>query len=125
LRCRIQKPTIFLKRNLEDKHTNAFGRFVGKLWQANIDAQFMLHPYATSYYTSYLTKRYRNVTQKLHNMLENCKVGKTKSFSTHSIKGITRNLDFFYEEFWSKKPPIWFFCPHVQLDQNAILDKST
>jgi len=35
----------------------------------------------------------------------------------------TRNLDFFDQEVWSKKPPIWFFCPHIQLDQNAILDK--
>jgi hypothetical protein len=23
-----------------------------------------------------------------------------------------------------KKTPIWFFCPHVQLYQSAILDKS-
>ncbi len=35
----------------------------------------------------------------------------------------TRNPDFFDWEFWSIKPPIWFFCPRVQLDQNAILDK--
>jgi len=36
---------------------------------------------------------------------------------------ITRNPNFFDKKFWSKKPPIWFFCPHVQLDQSAILDK--
>jgi hypothetical protein len=41
LRSRLQKPTIFLKWNLKDIHTNANGRFVGKLWQANIDAQFI------------------------------------------------------------------------------------
>jgi hypothetical protein len=83
LKSRIQKPTILLKQNPKDICTNAYGRFVGKLWEANIDAQFMLHPYATTnYYTSYLTKI---VTQELHTMLEKCKVGKTISFSTHLI----------------------------------------
>jgi len=33
---------------------------------------------------------------------------------------------FFFEKIWGQPPPppLWFFCPHVQLDQNAILDKS-
>jgi hypothetical protein len=29
---------------------------------------------------------------------------------------------FLTGNFSKKKPLIWFFCPHVQLDQNAILD---
>jgi len=32
--------------------------------------------------------------------------------------------NFFDWEFWSKNPFLWFLCPHVQLDQSAILDKS-
>jgi hypothetical protein len=41
------------------------------------------------------------------------------TFSCH----YKRMLFFFIENFGNKKPLIWFFCPHVQLDKNAILDK--
>jgi hypothetical protein len=37
LRSKLQKPTVFLKRNLKNIHTNAYGRFIGELWEANID----------------------------------------------------------------------------------------
>jgi hypothetical protein len=33
-------------------------------------------------------------------------------------------MTFLIGNFNKKKPLIRFFCPHVQLDQNAILDKS-
>jgi hypothetical protein len=32
-------------------------------------------------------------------------------------------IAFLTGNFGKKKTPIWFFCPHVQLDQNAIMDK--
>jgi hypothetical protein len=36
---------------------NSFSIHVGPLWEANIDAQYILDPYATTtYYISYLTK---------------------------------------------------------------------
>jgi len=40
------------------------------------------------------------------------------------VRFTTKDHSFFDLEFWSKKPPIWFFFRHVQLDQSAILDKS-
>lgn len=44
--------------------TNSYGNFVGKLWQANTYAQFILNPYVmASYYTPYLTKVNKNITQ--------------------------------------------------------------
>jgi hypothetical protein len=48
------------------------------------------------------------------------------SFVTNDMSKVstTRNPNFFDQEFWSKNPPIWYFCPHVQLDKSAILDKS-
>ncbi len=46
------------------------------------------------------------------------------TYGNHQLCHTTRNHDFFDREFWSKKPPIWFFCPHVQFDQSAILEKS-
>jgi hypothetical protein len=39
------------------------------------------------------------------------------------IKVTTRNHSLFNLEFLSEKPPISFFCPQVQFDQSAILDK--
>ncbi len=38
-------------------------------------------------------------------------------FSQEIMTFLTGNFD-------KKNPPIWLFCPQVQLDQNAILDKS-
>jgi hypothetical protein len=81
LRSRLQKPTIFLKWNPNDIRTNAYKRFVVKLWQANINAQLILDPYvATSYCTSYLTKVNKNVTQGLHTMVEKCEVENEEVF---------------------------------------------
>ncbi len=54
-----KKPTILLQRLRKDIQTNPFGIHVGNLWQANIDVQFIRDLYvATSYCTSYLTKKY-------------------------------------------------------------------
>ncbi len=36
--------------------TNVFSIYGGPLWEANIDAQFILNPYVVAYCTSYLTK---------------------------------------------------------------------
>jgi hypothetical protein len=64
LRFKLQKPIIFKKWNPIDIHTKSYGKFVSKLWQANIDAQFILDPYTiASYCTSYLININKNVTQ--------------------------------------------------------------
>jgi hypothetical protein len=56
LRSKLQNPIIFFKQNPIDIHTNSYGEFISKLWQANTNAQFILDPYAiASYCTSYLT----------------------------------------------------------------------
>ncbi len=57
---------------------------------------------------------------------QNCK---TKYYSSlnginYPIFFITRNYCYFDWEFQLKNPPKWFFLPLVQLDQNAVLDKS-
>jgi hypothetical protein len=47
---------------------------VGSLWQANINAQFILDAYAAAnYYTSYLTKVYKSVTAEMKATLNRCK----------------------------------------------------
>jgi hypothetical protein len=78
LRSTLKKPNVFLKRNVVDIRTNVFGKFVGSLWQANIDAQFILDPYAAaSYCTSYLTKVDKSVTAEIKATLEKCKYEQT------------------------------------------------
>ena len=46
----LKKSIVFLKQNVVDIWTNVFKKLVGSLWQANIDAQFMLDPYTTASY---------------------------------------------------------------------------
>ncbi len=57
LQCTIRKLTLFLKHKPSDIRTNVFTIHLGPLWEANIDAQFILNPcIATTYCTFYLTK---------------------------------------------------------------------
>jgi hypothetical protein len=71
LKYAIKKPTSFLKCKPNDICTNVFGIYVGPLWEANIDTQYILDPYATtSYFTSYLTKIDEFVTQEMKIILE-------------------------------------------------------
>jgi hypothetical protein len=70
----LKRPMVIFKWNVIDIRTNVFGRFVGPLWQANTDAQFILDTYAiASYCTSYLTKVDKMVTTKMETTLEKCK----------------------------------------------------
>lgn len=56
-----------------DVRTNPFGIFAGNIWQTNTYLQFILHPYvAARYFTSYLTKIDKIVTQKLNKIITNC-----------------------------------------------------
>jgi len=77
----LQKPTLFLKRKPNDIQTNVYGKHVGPLWEANIDAQFILDPSTViSYCTSYLTKVDKSITQKMQLVLEKYKYEQTKTF---------------------------------------------
>jgi hypothetical protein len=54
---------MFLNHKPNDIQTNVFNIHVGPLWEANIDAQFILNPYTIAiYYTYYLTKVNKYVT---------------------------------------------------------------
>jgi len=67
----IQKPTLFLKCKPNDICTNVFGIYARALWETNIDAQYILDPYATtSYFMFNLTKIDKFVTQEMKIILE-------------------------------------------------------
>jgi hypothetical protein len=66
LQCTIHKPTLFFKHKPNDIRTNIFSIYVGTLWEANNNAQFIFDPYAdVAYYIFYLTKIDKYVTQKM------------------------------------------------------------
>jgi hypothetical protein len=76
----LYKTHIFFKCNPKDIRTNVFDKHTKPSWEANIDAQFILDPYAAkSYYTSYLTKVNKIVDQKMHSILNKCKHEQTQA----------------------------------------------
>jgi len=48
VRSGIDRPTVFLKRELKDAFINAYNPKLAKAWKANMDIQFILDPYACS-----------------------------------------------------------------------------
>jgi hypothetical protein len=57
LQCTLCKPTFFSNTNQMIYGTNVFSINGGPLWEANINAQFILNPYVVAAYcTPYLTK---------------------------------------------------------------------
>ncbi len=72
LRSIVRKPTLFLKHKVNDIRTNVFSIHVRPIWEANIGALY--YPYfVATYYTSYLTKVNKSVTQEMQSMLKKCK----------------------------------------------------
>jgi len=66
LQCTLHKPTLLFQHKPNDIHTNIFNIYVGTLWEANTDAQFILDPYADVVYcTFHLTKINKYITQKM------------------------------------------------------------
>lgn len=61
-----------LKKNANQMiYTNAFGIYVRPLWETNIDAQYILDPYAiTLYFMFNLAKIDKFVTQEVKIILE-------------------------------------------------------
>lgn len=70
---------MFFKWNPKNIKTNLFNKHTKPLWEVHIDAQFILDPYATSYYTSYLTKVNKIVDQEMHSILNKCKHEQTQA----------------------------------------------
>jgi len=63
IQCTIKQPTIFLERKPSHIWNNIFAKEMPNLWDANIDAQYVLNSYAaTSYCTSYMTKLDKTMT---------------------------------------------------------------
>jgi competence CoiA-like predicted nuclease len=58
---------------VKDIKTNAYAIKVATLWKANTNIQFFFDSYAaTSYYTSYLTKFDKTVTNEFQTIIKKC-----------------------------------------------------
>jgi len=62
LQCTLQKPTLFLKCKPCDIHTNSFNIHARPLWETNIDAQYILDPYASVAYITLITNYLHTIT---------------------------------------------------------------
>ncbi len=81
LKCKIWKPTLFLKCKPNDIWTNVFNIHARPLCEANTNAQFILDPYIpTIYCTFYLTKINKFVTREIKIILNKCKCEETNAF---------------------------------------------
>ena len=78
LRSCIRRPTIFLKRNMNELRINAHNEMILHLWKANMDLQYILDPYAcVVYVVSYIGKAQRGMSKLLKDAMLHYKAGDT------------------------------------------------
>lgn len=62
----MKRPTLLLKRSPSKIKVNNYNTNLLKAWQANMDVQFVLDPYACAVYIlSYITKGQRGISKLL------------------------------------------------------------
>ncbi|GBM39081.1 ATP-dependent DNA helicase PIF1 [Araneus ventricosus] len=71
IRSGINRPTVFLSRNVDDVLINSYNPKILSLMQANMDIQFILDEYAVvSYLVDYINKPGRGLSRILRNCVE-------------------------------------------------------
>ncbi|KAJ8020644.1 hypothetical protein HOLleu_40292 [Holothuria leucospilota] len=67
---------VFLKRSPNEIRVNNYNTFLLRTWRANMDLQFVLHPYACAMYiVSYISKSQRGMSRLLQHAVQECKEG--------------------------------------------------
>ncbi|XP_078383840.1 uncharacterized protein LOC144666317 [Oculina patagonica] len=76
IRQSLKRDTLFLKRAPSEIRINNYSANLLKAWQANMDIQFVLDPYAcATYILSYITKGQRGMSKLLEKAAEEAKSG--------------------------------------------------
>ena len=76
IRLSLKHNTLLLKRSPAEIRINCYNRHLLKAWQANMDIQFVLDPYACAVYIlSYITKGQRGMSKLLRKACEEAKEG--------------------------------------------------
>ena len=66
IRNTLKRDTLFLKRSPSEIRTNNYNAHLLQAWQANMDIQYVLDPYAcATYILSYITKGQRGMSRLL------------------------------------------------------------
>ena len=65
VRYSIIRPTVFLKRNVNELRINAYNETVLHLWKVNMDLQYILDHYACVVYIISYTRKSQRVMSKL------------------------------------------------------------
>ena len=76
VRSKLKKPTVCLRRNVNERKINAYNRDMLILWEANMDIQFILSGYCTvKYICSYLSKSHKGISKLLCDVAEQVNKG--------------------------------------------------
>ena len=76
IRLSLKHSTLLLKRSPSEIRINCYNPHLLKAWQANMDIQFVLDPYACAVYIlSYITKGQRGMSKLLRKACEEAKEG--------------------------------------------------
>lgn len=74
IRSSLKSPTVFLRRAPGESRINSYNTTLLRCWQANMDIQYVLDPYAcVSYIASYLTKGQRGLSNLLYQACQEAK----------------------------------------------------
>jgi len=76
VRCTINRPTVFLRRNLKSCFTNAFIPSLAKVWRSNMDVQAIIDPFGVArYIASYMTKATGGISKLMKEASDQIKGG--------------------------------------------------
>ena len=76
IRNTLKRDTSFLKRSPSEMRINNYNAHLLQAWQANMDIQYVLDPYAcATYILSYITKGQRGMSRLLEKAFEEAKAG--------------------------------------------------
>ena len=76
IRSTLNSTKVFLERKPQDIRVNLYNENVLKGWQANIDIQFILDPYACAMYiVSYISKSQRGMSTLMHSAAKEARNG--------------------------------------------------
>lgn len=76
IRHTLKRETLFLKRTPSEIRINNYNTHLLQAWQANMDMQYVLDPYAcATYILSYITKGQRGMSRLLERAAEEAKTG--------------------------------------------------
>ncbi len=87
VRSKLKRPTVFLKRNLNERRINAYNKEMLILWEAHMDMQLVVTPYGcVKYIVSYVSKSQKGMSKLLKEVAD--KVAKGDEPTIYKLRKI-------------------------------------